>query len=350
MPTVSVILPVFNAADYLPACIESVLSQSFSDFELIIVDDGSTDDSYAICCKYKSQDSRIKAIHQENRGVSAARNKALSISEGQYIAFIDSDDTYLADTIEKLYDNLINSKSQICICDAFAIVDSEHKEIETIDSLSGSCTLEKKHISPKVLLEIAGAVWRCLYDASIIRENNLMFPNGLKLAEDRIFNIYAMGLAERICYLKEPLYNRMLLDGSAVHRFHKDYFSTVKLGRKATRKALSEAWHDDPDFQTEYLSQFIYGALMAIENIKHPDSHVSFRKRWREIAQICSDKELQEAIEATSYSGKDPRVGWIRNKCIALLMMKSLKPYWQYQRVKKLLSIEGICRIFKRIR
>ena len=91
-PTISIIVPVYNSEKYLDACIDSILSQSFRDFELILVDDGSKDSSAQICDEYASQDTRVRVIHKANGGVSAARNDGLDIAKGEYITFIDSDD------------------------------------------------------------------------------------------------------------------------------------------------------------------------------------------------------------------------------------------------------------------
>jgi len=89
---ISVIIPVYNVAAYLPACLDSVLAQSYRDFELLLVDDGSTDGSADVCDDYACRDARVSVIHQINRGPSAARNAALEVAQGDYVAFIDSDD------------------------------------------------------------------------------------------------------------------------------------------------------------------------------------------------------------------------------------------------------------------
>ncbi|MCQ2420443.1 MAG: glycosyltransferase [Clostridia bacterium] len=92
MPIISVIVPVYNVAQFLPRCVDSILAQSFRDFEVILVDDGSTDESGALCEQYAKTDSRIRVIHQENRGLSGARNTGIEHAVGAYLAFIDSDD------------------------------------------------------------------------------------------------------------------------------------------------------------------------------------------------------------------------------------------------------------------
>ena len=102
MPEISVIVPVYKAEAYLHACIDSILSQTFSDFELILVDDGSPDNCGAICDDYAARDSRVRVIHQENQGQAAARNRALAAAKGEWVCFVDSDDAVHPQMLERL--------------------------------------------------------------------------------------------------------------------------------------------------------------------------------------------------------------------------------------------------------
>lgn len=116
MPVISIIVPVYNVEKYLPKCIDSILAQTFTDFELILVDDGSPDRCGEICDEYAGKDSRIVVIHKENGGQSSARNMGLDIARGEYIGFVDSDDYIAKDMYETLYNNLVNNNADISIC------------------------------------------------------------------------------------------------------------------------------------------------------------------------------------------------------------------------------------------
>lgn len=116
MSEISVIVPVYNVEKYLSKCISSILEQSFTDFELILVNDGSKDSSGRLCDGYKEKDSRIKVIHQENTGLSAARNKGLEASEGKYVTFVDSDDFIHPNMLEVLYNNIREYNTDISVC------------------------------------------------------------------------------------------------------------------------------------------------------------------------------------------------------------------------------------------
>ncbi len=116
MPKVSIIVPVYNVEKYLDRCIESILAQTFTDFEVILINDGSPDNCPAMCDEWAKKDSRIRVIHQSNQGQAAARNYALDIAKGDYISFIDSDDYVHPKFLEILYNNLISSNADVSVC------------------------------------------------------------------------------------------------------------------------------------------------------------------------------------------------------------------------------------------
>lgn len=118
MPTISAIVPVYNARKYIHRCVDSILAQTFTDFELILVDDGSPDSCGAICDEYAAKDSRIRVIHQENQGQAAARNHAVAVARGEWVCFVDSDDMIHPQMLEHLYRAVIESNSSISMCNA----------------------------------------------------------------------------------------------------------------------------------------------------------------------------------------------------------------------------------------
>ena len=129
MPKVSVIVPVYNTEKYLPRCIESILAQTFTDFELILVNDGSTDKSGKICDEYAKKDSRIVVIHKENGGVSSARNKGIEISQGELISFIDADDWITPLYLSDLITDITSSFTDIVLHGRINVLSSNEKII-----------------------------------------------------------------------------------------------------------------------------------------------------------------------------------------------------------------------------
>ncbi len=332
MCKISIVVPIYNAGKWLKRCLDSILNQSYKNIELILVNDGSSDDSGDICNDYARRDNRVKVIYQQNQGVSIARNNGIACSTGDYIGFVDADDEINVDMYEKLLDTAMLTSSDIVLCDSLAVKDGEIIEYETISCLAEDCTLCKTEITPNILLEIAGSVWRGLYSAQLIKDK-VAFLQDLKIAEDRVFNIYAMGRAKRIAYVKAAYYRRNLLKGSTVHKYHSDYYETIKKGRDATAKALRDNWMNDEKFQITYLNQYVYGSIRAIENIKHKDSPLSRHERYKKIKEICEDESLIKAIIKTEYNKKDEKARWILEKRTRRLSRKNLKFYRFFRRV-----------------
>ena len=139
MPQVSVIVPVYNTEKYLAQCVDSILAQTLRDIEVILVDDGSTDNSPAICDSYKSRDERIKVIHQQNKGLSAARNAGIRIASGKYIAFVDSDDFVDCKMYECMLHLAESENVPLVICTGFYYSDKDTNRI----SKKSSCEVER---------------------------------------------------------------------------------------------------------------------------------------------------------------------------------------------------------------
>lgn len=344
---VSIIIPVYNAQKYLERCINSVLSQEGIEVELILIDDGSTDESAKICKAYSSKHSQIKFVKQKNKGVSAARNKGLMSASGKYIGFVDSDDYIDSRMYNKLLREMISYNADIAICDNRNVVLDMEKGVESFESLTRNTVLDKKNITPNILLEIAGGVCRCLYRREVI--SNIKFPLDLKISEDRIFNLYAMGYAKKIVYLKEALYYRTLNEESAVHRYYKDYMSIVERGRKETITAIKTAWGDNPSIQEMYKRQYIDACLHAIENEKHVDSKRMYIEKYKIIKSIAQKEDLREAIYSTGYYEKNYRCKWILEKRYFVLSLSNQKFFRKIESIKYQIDRDGIIKYIKRI-
>ena len=318
---ISIIVPVYNTGIYLNGCIESIINQTLTDWELFLIDDGSLDDSGKICDKFAERDNRITVIHKKNEGVSVARNTGLALAKGEYIGFVDSDDTIKPQMYERLYAEAKKSLAEIVMCDAVTVL-GNNEERDTIAQLSDSCTIEKSCFTPSLLKEMAGSTWRCIYSNSLIQKYCVNFPVGLKFSEDRVFNIYMMGYANKVCYLKEAFYNRLMRDGSAVNSFHIDYFESVKYAKKSTELAIKDAWDDDIDYQTEYLSQFIFASISSINNFFNKSCSYNLKQKYNIVNDICNDEQLQDAISKKSCCGIRGR--WIKNKKVLPLCISAI--------------------------
>ena len=308
----SIIVPVYNCEKYINRCVNSILNQKLKNIQLILIDDGSKDSSGNICDKYAAIDSRVLVIHNQNQGVSMARNCGLSAALGEYIGFVDADDWIDIEMYSTLIGLAKENNADIVMCDALTEYSNKKNEIDTISQLSKSCILKKNDYYPKLLMEIAGSACRCIYKSSVIRDNNIVFDTKLKFSEDRVFNIYSFGYADVLYYLKKPFYHRIIQNKSAVHRFHIDYFERVNDALSATQKALYDAWDDDHDFKVAYLEQYINGVVASIRNYFYKTSTLTFKEKYKKLVEICNCGMVYTAIKNLNRFNRIDK--WIYNK------------------------------------
>lgn len=197
-PAVSVIVPVYNSASTLERCLESLLAQSFTDFEIILVDDGSTDGSADICAGYSRHDSRIKVISQPNRGVSAARNLGLDNASGEYVAFCDSDDMVRPSWLSSMM--AAAGKAGLVVC-GYNIYRNDTGEWEQ-KTLGHTEIFTDDDVLLETLLScsLLQFVWNKLFNMKIIRESGLRFEESFTVFEDEYFVLgYIMNIGKVIC-------------------------------------------------------------------------------------------------------------------------------------------------------
>ena len=202
-PLVSVIIPVFNVEKYLNECIDSVISQTYKNIEIILVDDGSTDSSGKICDIYAENNSNIKVIHKENGGQSVARNTGLDLAIGKYVFFIDSDDIVLCDAVEKLLNTAEKAKSDIVFFDAYSFLDESQKQINQsyirkykYNTENGIEVLEKMLERN----EYHCVLWVMLFNREFLVNTGIRLIPDISY-EDMAFTYMIMCLAKTVCPL-----------------------------------------------------------------------------------------------------------------------------------------------------
>lgn len=222
-PKVSIIVPIYNVESYLGRCLDSLLSQSFREIEIIAVNDGSTDKSSEILKDYSERDNRIVSIEKENGGVSSARNTGLLQANGQYIGFVDPDDWIDKEMYEELYHSAIHEKADIVMCTYIREFGTHSKE-KKFNMPQKVCykNEEVKHeimrrlvgpineeIANPELLDAWGTVWSKLYRADMIKENNINFTDLdiIGTNEDSLFNIHTFYYANTFVFLNQPYYH-----------------------------------------------------------------------------------------------------------------------------------------------
>lgn len=218
---ISIIVPVYNAEKYLERCIESILSQSFINLEIILIDDGSTDKSAQICDEYAKLDERILVIHQDNQGVSMARNKGINISSGDYITFVDGDDTVSVDYIDYLVHIAIEYDADISVCRILDCINGreDKDDKKNVFVLNNEQAVEMMFYQKEFTTSVSGKLYKKTY------KERIKFPINMK-HEDFAIMYKVLYSAERIVYGQRQLYHYIHHIGSFSHseEFNKKYY------------------------------------------------------------------------------------------------------------------------------
>lgn len=218
-PALSVIMPVYNVGPYLCACVDSILCQTFGDFELILVDDGSTDGCPAICDAYEGRDPRVRVVHKENGGLSSARNAGMRAARAELLSFIDSDDFVHPQMLEALTAPLLADASTgvaMCTyrrCDGEDECDMGTRKLPTPEIMGAVCALET--VYGNVVPNITFVAWNKVYRRELFEKSGVEYPEG-KLYEDGFTTYRLLYEAEKVALVDEQLYFYRVRPGSIV--------------------------------------------------------------------------------------------------------------------------------------
>lgn len=229
MPEISVIVPVYNAEKYINRCVDSVLAQTFVDFELILVDDGSFDKCCAICDDYAHKDGRVRVFHKKNGGAASARNFGLSKATGAYVAFIDADDYIGKEYFEKLAGQLNNKPSYTIIQCGMTLETKDNKSLFSHKEMK--CNHNeyiRMIISRQIPIFLFQSTVSKLYNRSILVDNNLLFDESVAISEDCLFNTQLMPFVNSYCYVDcNAYYYNQHNEDSLTHVKKRDFNSVL---------------------------------------------------------------------------------------------------------------------------
>lgn len=242
---VSVIMPIYNAYDYLHPALDSVLDQTLREIEIICIDDGSTDRSLEIIKEYQQNDARVRIVTENNAGVSTARNKGIVRARGEYIIFLDADDFYHPELLEKLYNRAVRDNLDITLTrfDIFnnktvkfsPAIDEDHGDI-----YNGGAVVSKNEYPNYILSSASGYVWNKLFKASFLKEKELTFAPELYVFEDVYFVCCALSLAERIGKVEEVLVHHRIYSDQSRSKLFRKYYTQVPVVYLKTKEFLRQ--------------------------------------------------------------------------------------------------------------
>ena len=334
-PKISVIIPVYNMEKYLKRCVDSVINQTFRDLEIILVDDGSKDNSGKMCDEYEANDARIKVIHKQNGGLGFARNSGLEIAAGEFVSFVDSDDYVEINMYEKLYSRIKQENADSCIFGYHRVV-GEKIVFTRTGLLQG--TFSDNDVFTNIFLNILGSEPSCsedyiilwqssclsLYSMDIIRQYNITFPSEREfISEDALFITDYYHKSKRVTILKEPFYYYWLNTNSLTKvymndRFDKDVICFLEHVRRLglylpDKKAFA---HAKERVERSFLANTRY-------NIMQIGAFYKYKEARGLIAKICNNKTLQDVLKVYpwkenplkyrifNYALKNKRIGFL---------------------------------------
>lgn len=338
MDKISVIVPVYNVEKYLRRCIDSIISQSYKNLQIILVDDGSTDNSGNICDDFATRDSRIVVIHKENGGLGFARNSGLDVATGKYVTFIDGDDSIESNHINNLYRNLQESGSDTCIGGHTRICKEKHMPKKNV--CSGK-TYTGNEIKDEILVRMVGAkpdgsdyiemsACMVLFSLSLIKENSIRFHSEREfISEDLIFDFDYYPKAQRVTVCNDVGYNYYDNAGSLTTKYNPKRFEMQK---RMTQEVISRARGIKiyPLCEQRILNTFISITRYCIklEQLFANDNGVTRSKT--KIKEICNDPLVIESFDRydkNSVPVKSKIVNWLiaSKKVDALVAVMRIK-------------------------
>lgn len=290
-PTISIIIPVFKAEKYLPKCIESIINQTYQNWEIILVNDGSPDNSGEVCNKYAQNDSRIKVIHKENKGVSSARNVGLNIASGDYICFLDSDDWVEIDWCEVLYSKI---KSNRLVVTGY-LIEEKKRSIVTQYNDSDEMIIPKDCFYSLSSKKMLANLWNKIYIAEIIKRNKLSFNTDACLGEDLLFNLSYLHFIDDIYVVNKPLYHyRRYGEESLDNKYHENLFQNYKTLYKEILNTIEIYQKNNEQVVCNYYTSYLNALLRAMANTCH--SNKSFCEKISSNYKIIRSNEFSNCL------------------------------------------------------
>lgn len=327
MPKVSIIVPVYNVEKYLKRCVDSLVGQTLTDIEIILVDDGSPDNCPQMCDEFAKQDGRIKVIHKPNGGLSSARNAGIEASTGEYLGYIDSDDYAELDMFEKLYNCAVDNKVDFVMADYYRVSNGNRTE-KTLDIREGLYTKQDiaNEIFPMLIMRESVdygpllSVWHCIYNSEFIKQNNLYFDEEIKWSEDCIYSAILGYKANSFYYMKGQCFYNYIQNMGSISTSYKPLSWQVYC---LMNKKLREFFENKPDFDfsRQLDLHMLYFACSVFSQLKF--SNYSFWQKYKIKKAVLNTpcfKDAMRNFKLSNVSIKFKMVLWLMKHRLAFLL------------------------------
>lgn len=292
---ISVIVPIYKVEDYLHRCVDSIINQTYTNLEIILVDDGSPDNCSRICDEYAKKDSRIRVIHKKNGGLSDARNAGIDIATGEYIMFIDSDDFVDREMMKSMMRNMIHNNVDMVVCNIkYIYEDKEVVKYNQADRILDRYEAMEEYLRDGVVQAVA---WNKLYKKSLI--SDMRYKVG-KTNEDEFFTYKVVDKTDKIYYNSRPFYNYIQRDSSIMGKYSINRLDGVE----ASYERLNFIKERYPDLYEKEKKTFINLCIYSYQMIlKEPN--LDKNKQGRKILNNYTKKIKFNKTELKNYSYKD---------------------------------------------
>lgn len=283
MPTVSVVIPIYNRAEYVRECLDSLVAQTLSDIEIVCVDDGSTDDTPAVLARYERDDSRVSVVRQDNAGAGAARNAGLARATGTYLAFLDADDTFDPTLLEKMVAACERDTADLAVCGArhFGGRDRTADWLLRIDLLPDRIPFSRRDIPDHILLFTSSVPWNKLFRRSFVIDNGLRFQE-IRRANDLYFTGLALVRAGRITIVDEHLVNYRVGQSESPQSANQEAPTDFCRALIALKEALVESG-EFAEVERGFVND---AALHCVYNLDSTRSIEAFRELYGQLREV----------------------------------------------------------------
>ena len=295
----SIIIPIFQANEFLGNMINSLTYPPKNDYEIILVDDGSTDGSAELCDEICRKDKRIRVVHKQNDGVASARNVGISLANGKYIMFGDADDTFDEIYLDTIRD-ICKKKEYGLIEYGYRLVDMKcGVDISNVPTFEGEVSIASLRKRANKLIDDIGTnyVWNKVFVRAIIEKYNLRFKK-MKIGEDAEFVYQYLGkLTGDIYFSTHVLYNYVQNDDSAVHKYCETRYKDEQMRMKAAKELLTVWGYSERQVCSVLKEQYKNIALCELYNVLTDDCPMTLREKRRYLAKICDNENIRNAIK-----------------------------------------------------
>lgn len=320
---VSVIVPVYNGEKYLRECIDSICNQSYTDLEIIIINDGSNDNTSKIAKQIESKDNRVIYVEHENKGVSYSRNKGLDLATGEYIVFVDCDDTIEKGYIELLFNQISKNNLDIVSCGYTDI--SIYGTIKLNDFYIGNSMLNKDEFINNIFKGVGGTLWGKIFKTEIINKNKIRLNNNIFMCEDMLFVLQYSMQSKSFGAIEQSLYNyNRKNENSISSKINFEYFDNLINVMKSIEVILNENKYDK-NFIDSILCERIRSLTISFSIMQHDKNHkYSRNEKMNNIIYIFKNQYFKTYKELFKGNNRS------ENTLINLIKNEDVKKLYYY--------------------